>query len=104
MNKKVIVIIAVVIIAVVVSALFLVRGGPMRWFFMGNFPRGNFTLNQSSIDEVSGVFENAQTQEDVTSYCANHRIECGYYCRNVNPSHEMCSLVGDLRNMGGVSG
>jgi hypothetical protein len=103
MKKKMIMAVdAVIIVASAVSALLLVPGSSLRRIFMGSPPRGNFTLNESSMDEVSAVFENDGTQEDVTGYCADHRFECMYYCRNVNPGHEMCSEVDYQRNPGGV--
>jgi hypothetical protein len=100
MKTKWIAIIGIVIVAVVILAVFLIPRLGVRRFFFG-FPRGNFTLNESKINEVSVVFENG-TSEDVTEYCNEHRIECGYYCRNVNPEHEYCSNFSDLRNRGGV--
>jgi hypothetical protein len=102
MKTKFIVIIAVVIIIAVISVFFLLRGPGMRRFFGGGFPRGNFTLDENRINEVSDVFENAETSENVTEYCNSHRIECGYYCSNINPEHEYCSNLSYLRNMGGV--
>jgi hypothetical protein len=83
-----IVIVAIIILAAI--SVFFVAG--FGRFFAGRFPgpRGNFTLDQSEIDEVSGIFEN------------DHRIQCGYYCRNVDPEHEYCSSFRDPRNLGGV--
>ena len=99
---KTIAFVAIIIIAVVILALFLIPGLGMRRFFFAGFPRGNFTLDENQINEVSGVFENAETSEDITEYCNEHRMECGYYCRNVNPEHKYCINLSDLRNRGGV--
>jgi hypothetical protein len=101
MKTKFIVIIAVVIIIAVILALFFIQGPRTRRFFMG-FPRGNFTLDESQINEVSGAFEGFETSEDVTEYCNEHRMECGYYCRNVNPGHEYCSNLSYPMDRGGV--
>jgi len=68
----------------------------------GMFPRGNFTMDEENITRVSGVFENAETQEDVNGYCTDHMFECMYYCRNVDPGHEMCTGLRNPRNFGGV--
>lgn len=118
MKTKWIAVIVIVIAAVAVSALFLVRGlGPRRFFgdrfpggngtqFPGGdntrFPGGNMTLDENKINEVSAVFENAETPGNITEYCNSHRIECGYYCRNVNPEHEYCNNLSYLRNREGV--
>jgi hypothetical protein len=110
MKTKWIVIVAIVIIAVVILALFLITGLGMRRFFGGGFPRGNFTLDdldENQINEVSDVFENAETSEIINEYCNEHMMECGYYCRNINPNHEFCSRFRGMRddfrnNSGGV--
>lgn len=103
MKTKLIFIVAIVIVAVVILSLFLIPGLGMRRLLFGGFPGGNFTLDENQINEVSGVFENAGTSEDIAEYCSEHRMECGYYCRNVNPDHEYCSNLFDLRTRGGVS-
>jgi hypothetical protein len=100
MKTKWIAVVGIVIVAVIALALFLIPGLGIRRFFFA-FPRGNFTLDENQINEVSGVFENG-TSEDVTEYCNEHRIECGYYCRNLNPEHEYCSNFNYPRNRGGV--
>lgn len=71
--------------------------GPPR----GNFT--NFTMDEENVTRVSGVFESAESQDDVDSYCSEHMFECMYYCRNVDPGHEMCAGMIDPRNFGGVS-
>lgn len=102
MKTKLIAVIAIVIVAVVVSALLLMQGFGTRRFTGNRFPGGNFTLNESKINEVSAVFDNAETPDGITEYCNNHRMECGYYCRSINPDHEFCSNLRDVRNTGGV--
>jgi hypothetical protein len=102
MKTKWIAVIVIVIVAVAVSALFLVRGLGPRRFFGDKFLRGNITLDENKINEVSDVFENAETSGNITEYCNSHRIECGYYCRNVNPEHEYCNNLSYLRNREGV--
>jgi hypothetical protein len=102
MKTKIIVIIIVVIAIAVILAVFLIPGLGMRRPLLGMFPRGNFTLDENQINEVSGVFDN-RTSEDIAEYCNEHRMECVYYCRNLNPEHEYCSNLSYPRNRGGVS-
>jgi flagellar basal body-associated protein FliL len=113
MRTKLILVIAVIVVAMVAVvglSFFLMQGLGTRRFPDGRFPGGNntrfppenITLDENKIKEVSAVFENAETYENITEYCGSHRMECGYYCRNINPGHEFCNNFRDLRNAGGV--
>ncbi|KYK25041.1 hypothetical protein AYK26_02495 [Euryarchaeota archaeon SM23-78] len=53
----------------------------------------NFTFDNESINQVTDFFENAQSQEEVSEYRAEHMMECGYYCREINPDNELCSFL-----------
>ena len=55
--------------------------------------RMNFTLDNKSINEVTDFFGSAQNREEVSEYCTEHRMECGYYCRWINPDNELCSFM-----------
>ncbi len=102
MKTKWIAVVVIVIVSVAISALFLIQGFGIRRFLGDRFPKGNFTLDENKINEVSAVFENAETSGNITEYCSIHRIECGYYCRNVNSENEYCNNLSYLRNREGV--
>ncbi|MBN2042797.1 MAG: hypothetical protein JW754_03245 [Candidatus Aenigmarchaeota archaeon] len=98
-----------IMLSVLISSGCVTDQRPKRPFgnFTGNgtFPRGNFTnftMDEENITRVSGVFENAETRDDVNGYCAEHMFECMYYCRNADPGHEMCAGLRNPRNFGGV--
>jgi hypothetical protein len=116
MKTKMILVVAVIAIAVIAGialALFFTRGFGAGRFPGDRFPGfngtqppgGNITLNESAINEVTRVFDNAGTTEEITEYCGGHVMECGYYCRNINLDHEFCSsfrgMRNDLRNISG---
>jgi len=58
-----------------------------------NFMRNN--TFQISDDEKSSIisFFNNSNLEEINSYCQENRMYCAYYCREINPEHEACSLM-----------
>ncbi len=85
----------VVLILLVISNLFF---GYMFFFHNNqpNFNRGNFQqmqLTNEQIQSVTSFFENTLDTNEITDYCNNNRMECFYYCRTINPDHEICSQL-----------
>ncbi len=63
----------------------------------GNFSRPLTNLTEEQISEMSAVFVNLDS-EQLNEYCQEKRMECGYYCRMVNPEHEFCENINNFRN------
>ncbi len=89
----------ILIIAVVVLLMSNLFFGYM-FFFHKNVPgpgfRGNFQqmqLTDEQIQSVTSFFENTPDINEITDHCNNNRMECFYYCRNINPNHEYCSQL-----------
>lgn len=85
----------VVLILLVISNLFF---GYMFFFHKNgpNFNRGDFPqmqLTDEQIQSVTSFFENTSDTNEITDYCNNNRMECFYYCRTINPDHEICSQL-----------
>lgn len=61
-----------------------------------NFPSGNFQgfqIDDATKQEVISFFENTNDINKITSYCAENRINCFYYCMEVNQDHEVCNEI-----------
>ena len=55
----------------------------------GRFQRDFMGIDNATIEEARGVFENRGMPE-IGEYCNRSRFTCGYYCRAINPEHEFC--------------
>jgi len=92
-NNTLIIIIVVLLVA---SNLFF---GYMFFFHnnrSGQGFRGNFQqmqLSDSQIQNVTSFFESTTDINEITDYCENNRMECFYYCRQINSNHEYCSQL-----------
>jgi hypothetical protein len=99
MKKGIIILIVAIIVVVII-------GGVVGYlYFSGAFnhknprfpPRGgqfnisrNIQLNQSQIDEVTSFFAVNPTQQQITDYCNTNRMNCFYYCRNIDQNNNYC--------------
>jgi len=77
-------------------AIGLLLGGIIG-YLLGNsfhsFPqRGNFQISDTQKTEVTSIFTTA-TQTEIESYCQKNQMLCGYYCRSVDSSNEICSKM-----------
>jgi hypothetical protein len=102
---------------IIFSAVFLIIGGVAGYFIgsnhnsrnFNNFPdnfnntKGNFQqLDQQTISEITLFFKNAQTTDEINSYCQQNPRYCMEYCRNINPENNICSTmsIGDYTRSG----
>ena len=92
-------ILTVVVIFLVISNLFfgymlLKPKSPQD--FRGGFDRGEFQqmqLTDEQIENVKIFFQNTANLDEIKTYCDNNRMECFYYCREINSNHEICSQL-----------
>ena len=85
-------------IIIVVAALLIVIGTATGFaYYRGyshnkdkRFQRGNFPINESQINELTSFFNNTTNLDEIKNYCNTNRVNCFYYCRNINPNHEIC--------------
>lgn len=94
-NSNTLLIVAVIIL--LISNLFF---GYMFFFHKSGpgFNRGNFPqmqLTDEQIQSVTSFFESTTDINEITDYCDNqeNRMLCFYYCRTINPDHEICSQL-----------
>lgn len=58
-----------------------------------DFQRGNFQgfqIDDTTKQEIVSFFENTNDINEITSYCEQNRMNCFYYCSEVNSEHEVC--------------
>lgn len=53
--------------------------------------RGNFQIDENTKNEITSFFDSNPDSNEINSYCEQNRMYCAYYCRNINPDHEICS-------------
>lgn len=87
-----------IILIIIFSVIFFIAGGVAGYFFgMSNHPninRNNFAqINDNTKAQVTSVFENATTIDDINTYCSTNRLACMYYCRTINPQNPFCSQL-----------
>jgi len=85
----------IVVIFLLISNLFF---GYMFFFHKSGpkFNRGDFSqmqLTDEQINNVKTFFESNTDINEITNYCEDNRMECFYYCREINSSHEYCSQL-----------
>lgn len=68
-----------------------------------NGTRGNFQLNQIEINAVTDFFKNNPSSEEITNYCNNNRMNCFYYCRNINTEADYCKSIMNYTRSGNYS-
>jgi len=72
----------------------LIVGGAASYFIFNNrgFPGRNarFNLNESQINETTSFFNSNHTSGEIDSYCQQNRMNCVYYCKNINQNEEIC--------------
>jgi len=56
----------------------------------GNF---NFQIDEQTKNEITSFFESASDINEINSYCGQNRVNCAYYCRDINPNHEICKQI-----------
>ena len=90
-NSNTILIVAVVIL--LISNLFFgyMLLKPKRGPDMRGFPQMQLTDEQ--IQEVTSFFNSTTDINEIKDYCDSNRMNCFYYCRSINPDHEICSQL-----------
>jgi hypothetical protein len=55
----------------------------------------NFQLDETKIAEIVSFFDSTSDMEEIGEYCSQEdkSMSCFYYCREINPSHEICSQI-----------
>ena len=101
-----------VLIIVIVIVVLVVIGAVVGYlYFSGKFNgharfpgRGgqfnasrNIQLNQSQIDEVTSFFNSNPTQQQITDYCNTNRMNCFYYCMNIDKTNSYCKQLATQR-------
>jgi Na+/glutamate symporter len=91
-----------IIIGLIIGlVLGLVIGGVVGYFLHNNMNRnftqgrGNFQIDENTKNEITSFFETNTDMNTISSYCEQNRVNCLYYCRSINPNHEICKELGN---------
>jgi len=73
----------------------LVVGGVASYLIFNNhrgFSGRNFqsNLSEAQINDLTSFFNSNYTSGEIKSYCEQNRMNCMYYCRNINQDNEIC--------------
>ena len=49
-------------------------------------------MDDETLEMVRNVFETSSVEE-ISAFCEDYRMACGYYCRVVDSDHEYCSKL-----------
>lgn len=69
---------------------YLVANNIHRIAFPG---RGNFQIDENTKNQITSFFQGTSDINEIRSYCDQNRMNCFYYCREINPEHEICSEI-----------
>jgi len=98
-TKKVIIISAISLIVVIigVSAYFIFGHSIRREFRGGNFQ----PPNETTKNEITSFFGSSPSSSEIEDYCRNNSMYCFYYCKEINPSSEICSQIMNYTHLPG---
>ena len=67
----------------------------------GNFQ--GFQIDDTTKQEIISFFENSENVSEINSYCEQNRMNCFYYCTEINSEHEVCNdiMPADGQGFGG---
>jgi len=80
-------------------AIGFILGLAAGYIIKSNIPRnnfaggGNFQIDDKTKNEITSFFESTSDINEIISYCGQNRMYCFYYCREINPNHEICSQI-----------
>jgi len=82
--------------------------GCLAGYFMHNITntrnftqgRGNLKIDENTQNEITSFFNSDPNTDAINTYCGQNRMYCAYYCRNINPSHEICSQYPNISRGG----
>ena len=63
--------------------------------------RGDFQIDKNTQNEIISFFESTSDINEINSYCEQNRMYCSYYCRTINPNHEICKNIMNFSGMNG---
>jgi len=62
---------------------------------------GNVSLSEEDKYSTVNFFNSTSSIEEINNYCENNRMNCMYYCREINPQNEVCKKLFELNKTDG---
>lgn len=59
--------------------------------FQGRMPQ--IQLSDDEINAIESFFNSNPSAEEITDYCNNNRMNCAYYCMNIDQNNDFCSQM-----------
>lgn len=105
-NKtKKIIVISIISFLIIAAAGFFVYDNFIKkdfrhgFNFTGNYTsgrRGNYTLSETTQNQITSFFQSSPSSSEVQDYCSQNPMYCGYYCRKINPNDNACTEVNQI--------
>jgi hypothetical protein len=76
---------------------YFIHNSTNRNFMQG---RGNFQIDDKTKNEITSFFNSTSDINTIISYCGQNRVNCAYYCRNINPNSGICKEITNSSGMG----
>lgn len=51
-------------------------------------------INEEIQSEIISFFESTNNLDEIIQYCEDNKMYCMYYCREINPEHNVCDEMG----------
>ncbi len=56
--------------------------------------RGNeFQIDDETKNSIISFFDSTEDTNEISDYCDANRMYCTYYCKDINPEHEICKTL-----------
>lgn len=90
-NKAAVWLITGIIIGLILGGIggFIISNNLYKRDFRG----GNLQISEETKNSIISFFESTSDTNEINSYCEQNRNYCFYYCREINPEHEICSQI-----------
>lgn len=53
----------------------------------------NFQIDEETKNSITSFFESTSDANEISNYCDYNRMNCMYYCKNINSEHEICKTL-----------
>lgn len=101
-KKSILLLIGAGLILVVIGiAYFVIQTGSRQGeAFRGG---GNFSIDEEKLNQTIDFFAGHPSTDDLRNYCEQNRMNCAYYCRQVDPQNGACEEFNRDRLMGNTT-
>lgn len=87
------------IILLSIIGLILIGSFGCKYMKENNLDKPNFEerrdmqMNEETKNKTISFFEHTTNLDEIKTYCEENRMNCAYYCREINSEHEICETL-----------